>query len=193
MPAPRYCRRAAKRTRGLVQPRAQRRVQSRRRRLLDQLLVAALHRAIALAEMDDMRRRRRRGPALRRGAPLVDEALQVHARVAESRARLGRGQYPVPRPDPASASTRFMPRPPPPPTALISSGTPMLRASSLRFLASGHGAARQPPAHRPLRPRRARAACRPRRRAAPTVGPMKMRPLLLAQASRSAARSERKP
>ena len=42
--------------RGLVQPRAQLRRQSGRRRLLDELLVAALHRAVALAEVHHVAR-----------------------------------------------------------------------------------------------------------------------------------------
>ena len=53
--------------------------------LLDELLVAALDRALALAEVHDRRRARRRAPAPRCGAAL-DVALEVDGAVAERRA-----------------------------------------------------------------------------------------------------------
>ena len=49
-------------------PRSQLVVDGGRRRLLDELLMAALDRAVALAEVDRRSRARRRGPAPRRGA-----------------------------------------------------------------------------------------------------------------------------
>ena len=74
----------------LPDPRPQLRVDRRRRRLLDQLLVAALERAVALAEVDHV--------AVLVGqhldldvARVGQVALQVHGRVAEELLALARG------------------------------------------------------------------------------------------------------
>ena len=115
--------------RGFVQARAQLRGQSGRRRLLDDLLVAALHGAVALAEMHHVA-----GAVAQHLHFHVprrhDATLQVHARIAECRARLGRGELQRGVEILRQRSTSFMPRPPPPPTALTSSGRPMRCASS---------------------------------------------------------------
>ena len=90
------------------------------RRLLDHLLMAALQRAVALAEMDDI--------AVAVGEHLeldmarrADVFLDQHARVAEGRLRLAlRASNAASKS--ACLSTRRMPLPPPPATALISTG-----------------------------------------------------------------------
>ena len=93
----------------------------RRRAFLDDLLVAPLHRAIALAEVHDV--------AVVVGHDLkldvvrvLDQLLDVDAGVAERFFRL----QPRARESPARASTSLcagrMPRPPPPATALIITG-----------------------------------------------------------------------
>ena len=97
-------------------------VDRRRRRLLEDLLVAALDRAVALAEMDAVRRGRRTAPGPRRGAD-----------PRRSRSRISRSS-----PNAAAASRRAagersrerrrgrgpirMPLPPPPAAGLTSSG-----------------------------------------------------------------------
>ena len=108
---------------------AERRVHRRRRRLLDDLLVPPLHRAFALAEVDDV-------------AVLVaehldldvpralDEALDEHPVVAEGGLRLRA------RPAPALAhlarrsQAMRMPLPPPPAEALIITGKPTAIAAA---------------------------------------------------------------
>ncbi len=95
-----------------------------RGRLLDQLLVAALHRAVALTQMDDVAR------AVAQHLHF-DVPRPARRSVPGTRAHRRRPRQPRPRPARAPRrrssrrSTRFMPRPPPPPTALTSSGAPM--------------------------------------------------------------------
>src|SRR5690349_9836778 len=82
---------AGKTQRGIVQPRAQSARDARRRRLLDQFLVAALHGAVALTQVDQV-------PGavaehLHLDVPRTrHEPLEIDARVAEGRARFGAGQ-----------------------------------------------------------------------------------------------------
>ena len=59
--------RAGERQRGLAEPLAERGVDRRRRRLLEDLLVAALDRAVAFAEVDAVAVAHRTGPGSRRG------------------------------------------------------------------------------------------------------------------------------
>ncbi len=95
------------------------------RRLLDDLLMPALQRAVALEQMHGTRRAGRRTPAPRHGA-----AARSAARAAPCRRRTppwpraGRPPACLQELAPA-ASTRRMPLPPPPAVALISIGKPM--------------------------------------------------------------------
>ncbi len=118
---------------------SQRRVQARCRTLLDQLLVAPLHRAVPLAQMRARRRRHRRAPALRHADRFRRSAPGTRARRQMPRRPRPR-PYPLQQPGPRSRSTRFMPRPPPPPTALISSGTPICAARRCASSRVAHGA-----------------------------------------------------
>ena len=105
----------------LADPLAQLVVDQRRRRLLDQLLVAALDRAVALAEVDDV--------AVPVGqhldldvARVGQVALEVDGRVGEELLALARRALErVLRACPASSATR-KPLPPPPPAALTAIG-----------------------------------------------------------------------
>ena len=90
----------------------------RRRRLLDELLVAALDRAVALAEVDDV--------AVRVGehlhldvARVLEVALDVDGRVGEVRLRPRAAPTRTPRSASSADATTFMPLPPPPADALI--------------------------------------------------------------------------
>ena len=103
-------------------PLAHRRIDDPRRRrgLLDQLLVAALHRAVALAEVDDV--------AVGVGhhldldvARIGQVALEVDRRVAEEALALARGALEGVRELVSERATR-RPLPPPPPEALIATG-----------------------------------------------------------------------
>ena len=99
-------------------------------RLLDQLLVAPLGRAVALAQVDDV------AVAVAEDLDLdmaraLDELLDVERAVAERRLRLGRSRIERAR-DVGFARTMRMPRPPPPALALISTGKPWRRAKSPR-------------------------------------------------------------
>jgi hypothetical protein len=95
-------------------------VEERRRRLLDHLLVAALDRALALAEVDDV--------AVLVGqhldldvARLLDELLDEHAVVAEG-SSAPRWWPRSPSRHSASFQAMRMPLPPPPADALIITG-----------------------------------------------------------------------
>ena len=95
-------------------------VDRRRRRLLDQLLVPPLDRAVALAEVDDV--------AVRVGEHLhldvsriLEVALDVDRRVGEVGLPLALGRLEA-RPASSSERTIFIPFPPPPAAALISTG-----------------------------------------------------------------------
>ena len=82
--------RAGEADRGLAHPRAQLGVERDRRRLLEHLLVAALHRALALAERDH--RAVRVGEQLDLDVPRpLEVALEEQTVVAEGRARLAAG------------------------------------------------------------------------------------------------------
>ena len=98
--------------------RAQRRRQRDRRRLLDDLLMAPLDRALALAEMN--RRAVRVGEDLKLDVPRVAQiALEQHRVVAEGRERFALRALERFAETRASDSTTRMPRPPPPALALI--------------------------------------------------------------------------
>ena len=94
---------------------------ARRGRFLDDLLVAALHRAVALAEMDRV--------ALAVGehlnldvARILEELLHVDLIVAERGLGLGLRSSTRHCARCASVCTTRMPRPPPPPAALMITG-----------------------------------------------------------------------
>ena len=101
-------------------PRAQPLVEDAARALLHDLLLAALHRALALAEVDGV-------PVLVGEhldldvARLVEELLEVEPLVAERAADSRRAEAHSERKS-ASRSTFFMPFPPPPAAALIMTG-----------------------------------------------------------------------
>ena len=93
----------------------------RRRRLLDDLLVPALDRALALAERPD--RAVGVGEHLHLDVPAgLDVGLAEHRRVAERRLRLGAAPPRSPPGSSASSRTTRIPRPPPPADALTSTG-----------------------------------------------------------------------
>ena len=147
-------------------------VERRRRRLLDQLLVAPLDRALALAEREH-------------AAVLVAEhldldvagrherLLEVERAVAERRLRLGAGPSSTPPRARPGRDTSRMPLPPPPATAFSSTGIAELAP---RPCGPRRGWRRRRCPARAARPPRAsppsRAPCRPsapsRRRAGPT-------------------------
>ena len=96
-------------------------VDARRRRLFDHLLVAALHGAVALAQVD--------GVAVLVGqhldldvARILQKLLHVHRRVAERGLRFGPASCVTAFSRAASVCTTRMPRPPPPPDALMITG-----------------------------------------------------------------------
>ena len=95
-----------------------------RRALLEELLMAALARAVPLAEPD--------GVAVAVGEDLHldvagpgEVALEIDLAVAEGRPRPRAGPTPSPRPPRWRRCTTFMPRPPPPKAALIATGQPL--------------------------------------------------------------------
>ena len=104
-------------------------VAGRTGRDLDDLLMPALHGAIALVQMDDV-------------AVLVAENLhfdvfgarnvffQEDRRIAEGAFRLRSALHPADRARSAALCTTRMPRPPPPKAALMISGKPISRALS---------------------------------------------------------------
>ena len=110
---------------------AQRRIDRRAGRLLDDLLVAPLHRAIALAQVDAVAVRVREYLHLD-VARLEQRPLQQQLAGAESglrlRARALHGRAAAARP----AVTSRMPRPPPPAAALTITGKPMRCASAAK-------------------------------------------------------------
>ena len=105
-----------------------RRVQQRRRRLLDDLLVAPLQAALALAEVDDVAVAV--GEHLHLDVPGVQhESLEEQGVVAERRRRLAaRGLTSAAGSSAASCTTR-MPLPPPPADGLTSTGKPTSRGA----------------------------------------------------------------
>ncbi len=96
-------------------------VEERARRLLDHLLVAALDRAFALAEMDDVAVRIAQHLDLD-VARLLDVFLDEDAVVGKARLRLARAPSETRRATSASLAAMRMPLPPPPAEALIMTG-----------------------------------------------------------------------
>ena len=92
-----------------------------RRRLLDELLVAALDRAVALAEVDRRSRARRRAPAPRRGAGPRGSARRRRSRRRSTPRPRGCADSNARSASSACRTTR-KPLPPPPADALIASG-----------------------------------------------------------------------
>ncbi len=193
VPAPRYDEARREAHRGVVQPAtAGFRRQSGRGRLLDQLLIATLHRAVALAEMDDTRPSPSPSTCTSTWRRAGHEPLEIHARIAECGARLRRRRAPsrpagprVRRP----ASCRGRRRRP---TAFTSSGAADAHAPAPRAASTESTA---PPGTtgtcRVASAAARAAACLPTASICAAVGPMNDDALLLAQARASAARSER--
>ena len=100
---------------------ARRLVEERRRRLLDDLLVAALDRAFALAEIEHVAMRVAQHLDLD-VARIDDEFLDEHAVVAERAFRLRARATRSPRALPPAFQAMRMPLPPPPAEALIITG-----------------------------------------------------------------------
>ena len=118
-----------------------------RRRDLDDLLVAALHRAVALEQVDDVAGAV--GEDLHLDVARADHRLLEEDRgVAEGRLGLAHARLERVAQRPRGRSTRRMPRPPPPATALAKTGKPISSAagSELVDVGAGRGAAqgRQP-------------------------------------------------
>lgn len=161
------------------------------RALLDQLLIATLHRALALAERKHM--------ALLIGHNLYlnvmrrrDELLHVALAVAKNGLALGACFNKMAFAASSTRSTLRMPRPPPPARALMSTGQPMRSASAVAssglLSKSQPGTMGTPPrqpfdARRPYRP-----CCRsPRPKDRPNARPY------LSQSRTKLAFSEKKP
>ena len=192
VPAPTYptARAAATAASPIACARARR--HARRRRLLDHLLVAALHGAVALEQMH--------GIAVRVGEHLhFDMArpreifLDQHAVVAEGRSGLALAQSSAAAKSSARSTTR-MPLPPPPADGLDQhrdSRSQRPRAQA----APGPGRrrdSRASAARRPFPSAPWRRVFEPMARIAPAGGPMNIRPAA-AQASAKSAFSDRKP
>ena len=111
--------------------------QARGRRLLDELLVASLERAVALADGDDRARSRRPAAGPRCGARAGSRAP---GRPTRRRTPTPPRPIPLPAPPagPAARATRRIPRPPPPAAALTSSGKP-IRSASARIAGTASG------------------------------------------------------
>ena len=172
--------------------RAAPRIQVRRRRQLDHLLVAALHAAVALEEVDDVAVGV--GQDLHLDVARVDHRLlEEHRRVAERRLRLAAGGLDRPRRSSAGSATRRMPRPPPPATALTNSGNVHVLRPRRPVRRPTPTAPRTPaPADRPPGPRRSPGTCC---RSAPgrsAPGPTNVMPAA-AHAAASSGFSERNP
>ncbi len=135
---------------------AQRLVDGRRRRLLDDLLVAALDRALPLEQMhhvavgvaEDLHLDVPRG---------VEVALEEHGAVAEA-AAASRRRWPPRSAAPASLRTTRMPRPPPPNAALTSTGKPICSAADGARPAASAGSGSARGVDRSTGPRRAARA-----------------------------------
>ena len=121
---------------GLADRLAERRADGRARRLLDDLLVAALDRALALVEVDDAPVRSRRRSAPRRGGRLRGSArgTPCASPKAESASRPAAA---IASGSAVASRTTRMPRPPPPADAFTSSGRP---SSSARVANTSGGA-----------------------------------------------------
>ena len=154
--------------RGVGHPPAQLGVDGRGRRLLDDLLVAALDRALPLVQRHDV--------AVGVGEDLdldvaaaLDVALAEHGAVAERRRRPPAAAASRASSSSPSVRTMRMPRPPPPADALTSSGRPISAGV-------GHGGVEAAPARR----RRASApwprSSSPSRRSPPGGGPIHVSP-----------------
>jgi hypothetical protein len=104
----------------LTDPRERPHGEARRGRLLDDLLVAALHRAVALEQVDGVLVLVREHLDL--DVPrIAEELLHVDLRIAEGRLRLERVSVAA-ETSAASVCTTRIPRPPPPPAALMITG-----------------------------------------------------------------------
>src|ERR1700722_15492583 len=120
------------------QPAPQARLQPGGRRLLDQLLVPPLHRAVPVAQVDDPL------PVAQDlhldMTPALHVPLEVHPRVTERR--------PPPRPPhpPPGPRTPRSPPPPPPPAALTKTGNPIQAASPATSAVAAPPATPAPPA-----------------------------------------------
>ena len=131
------------------------RIEGRRRRLLQQLLVLSLQRAVAFAEMDHAALAVAQHLDLDVARPL-EIALEIDIVVARRRPALRPAPAAESRRSSSSSRATFMPRPPPPAAALIITGKPILLAASSAASAIGrprrraghHGnaRARSPPA-----------------------------------------------
>ena len=114
--------------------------EERRGRLLDELLVAALQRAVAGADDDDVAVGV--GEHLRLDvAGLVEVALDEALAAAERGDRLADGASRTARGSPRSVRATFSPRPPPPNAALIATGRPCSSANATTSSASVTGSA----------------------------------------------------
>ena len=105
----------------LADARLEPRIDERGGRLLDDLLVAALHGAVAIAQIDGVACARRPAPGSRRGA---DSPGTSPGRPWDCRMRpaLRCGSCVTALSSAASVCTTRMPRPPPPPAALMITG-----------------------------------------------------------------------
>ena len=148
--------RAAERDRGLAHRGAARVVERGRRRLLDDLLVAALDRALALPQVHDVAVRVAEDLDLDVARPL-DVALEQQRVVAERDSRLAARALDRLGELARRARTTRMPLPPPPADALTSSGKPMLARCVDAARSGRRRGSRAPPARR----RSARCAWRP--------------------------------
>ena len=142
------------------------------RRALHDLLVAPLHRAVALEEVDGLAVQIRQNLDLQ-VAGATDEALEVDVVLAEGGVRLapGREQGGL---ELVPVSTLRMPRPPPPQLALSMPGNPTPRASSSAAAGSAGRASVAGTVGTPARPAISRAdTLSPSRRRVSGRGPMK--------------------
>ena len=161
-------------------PFAQSGIQVRGRGDLDDLLVPALHRAVALEEVDDVAGGV--GQDLHLDVPRLDRPPargRPSGRRTPTRPRASR---PRPRPAaPPGRSTRRIPRPPPPATALTKTGNSSSSAAADDLGDVGRrGDALEHRHARPRGPRRSRVALLPVRCSTLGGGPMKVMPVALA-------------
>ncbi len=160
---------------------AQCRRQTRRRGFLHQLLIAPLSRAVALAQVDDPPVAVAQNLHLHMPAA-GDVALQIHARIAECGAGLGRGQFQSGRQDPPAVHALH--------AASAAAADRLDQQRHADGARRSHGLIDRRSPRRPARPalRPLRASARARN-LSPTasiwaaVGPMKTTPCGLAQAA----------
>ncbi len=162
-----------------------------RRRLLDDLLEAPLHRAFALEEMDRAAFAVAGDLHFDMARPL-DIGLGVDAAVAEIALRLAGGDARGFRRAPRGARTMLMPLPPPPAAALISSGKPIVSAAARNASRSPVGVTEGATGTPCARAKSRAEILSPISRIVSGSGPMKTRPACLTAAAKRAF-SERKP